>query len=432
MNLHVAGVLGLLLCFVACALRPVNLGAACLAMTFLVSSLLAGEDVGRMLSGFPAELFVVLTGVTYLFAVAAGNGTVDGMVARGARALGGRRRLLPWGVFALAAVPALCGSLGSAGVALLAPVALRLGRLQGVDARLTGLMLVHGAAAGNFSPLNVLSLVVLQAAARGGYVVDSGRLFVANLVFNVALAVAIVALLGRARPQDGSDPDTQPDTQPDAPHDASADVVTEASPFGLEQAATLAAIAAVALAALAFRVNVGLAAFVAGVVLQMAFPRRRARPEDGVAWGVVLLVCGVVTYVAALERYGTVAAAAGAITRVGSPAAGAFLVCALGAVTSAFASSAAILGALVPLALPLVSHAEAGGVGLITALALSATLVDATPFSTVGALVVASAPPAERPSLYRGLLMWGAAMVVLAPPVTWLVFVVAGIGRGGP
>src|SRR5688572_14395228 len=122
-NVHVAGVLGLLLCFAACSLRPVNLGAACLGMTFIVGSLFARESVALMLSGFPAELFVVLAGVTYLFAVAAGNGTVERVVASGARALLGHRGLLPWGVFALAALPALGGSLGSAGVALLAPVA---------------------------------------------------------------------------------------------------------------------------------------------------------------------------------------------------------------------------------------------------------------------------------------------------------------------
>jgi dicarboxylate carrier protein MatC/citrate transporter len=424
MVLHLGGVLGLVLCFAACALRPVNLGAACLGMTFLVGSLLARETAAQMLSGFPAELFVVLAGVTYLFAVAAGNGTVDGAVAAGARALAGRRRWLPWGVFALAALPALCGSLGSAGIALLAPIALRLGRLHGFDARLVGLMLVHGAGAGNFSPLNVLSLVVQQAAARGGHLVDPGRLFVANLVYNLALAAVIAALLGRSRPSVDPDLGTPP------PADAGA--IPAAPPIGREQAATLVAIGAVALAALVFRVNVGLAAFVAAVAVQLAFPRREARAEEGVAWGVVLLVCGVVTYVSALERSGTVAAAATAIAGVGSPAAGALLVCALGAVTSAFASSAAILGALVPLALPLVSNAGSGGPGLITALALSATVVDATPFSTVGALVVASTPPAERPAVYRGLLLWGAAMVATAPPLTWLLFVVAGIGRGGP
>jgi hypothetical protein len=423
-SVHVGGVLGLLACFAVCALRPVNLGAACLAMTFVVGAF-ARESVARMLSGFPAELFVVLAGVTYLFAVAAGNGTVEHVVASGARALAGRRRLLPWGVFALAAVPALCGALGSAGVALLAPVALRLGRVHGFDPRLIGLMLVHGAGAGNFSPLNVLSLVVQQAAARGGQVVDPGTLFVANLVYNLALAALIAAWLGRARPPSDGAP-------ADGPPGAEGAVVPAAPPFGAEQAATLAAIGAVALAALVFRVNVGAAAFVAAVAVQIAFPRRGGRAEEGVAWGVVLLVCGVVTYVAALERYGTVRAAATAIAGTGSPAAGALLVCALAAVTSAFASSAAILGALVPLALPLLSQAGAGGPGLITALALSATVVDATPFSTVGALVTASATPAERPALYRGLLLWGAAMVVTAPPLTWLLFVVAGIGRGGP
>ena len=73
-----------------------------------------------------------------------------------------------------------------------------------------GLMLVHGAAAGNFSPLNVLSLVVQQAAARGGHVVDPGRLFAANLVYNLALAAVIAALLGRSRPSVDPDRGTSP------------------------------------------------------------------------------------------------------------------------------------------------------------------------------------------------------------------------------
>lgn len=62
------------------------------------------------------------------------------------------------------------------------------------------------------------------------------------------------------------------------------------------------------------------------------------------------------------------------------------------------------------------------------ALSLSATVVDAAPFSTVGALVVANASDDERTRVYRGLLAWGAVMVVTAPIVTWLLFVV---GRAG-
>ena len=62
--------------------------------------------------------------------------------------------------------PAMAGALGSAGVALLAPLALRLARRYDIDRRMIGLMVVHGAAAGNFSPLNVLSAIVRQAVGR--------------------------------------------------------------------------------------------------------------------------------------------------------------------------------------------------------------------------------------------------------------------------
>ena len=76
------------------------------------------------------------------------------------------------------------------------------------------------------------------------------------------------------------------------------------------------------------------------------------------AWPVVLLVCGIVTYVAALQRYGTVDAIGHGILGLGSPLVVALLLCAVGAVTSAFASSAGILGALMPLAAPLMLQGD--------------------------------------------------------------------------
>jgi hypothetical protein len=100
------------------------------------------------------------------------------------------------------------------------------------------------------------------------------------------------------------------------------------------------------------------------------------------------------------------------------------LICVVGAVTSAFASSAGILGAMIPLAVPFMVRGDIATTGLVVALAISATVVDSTPFSTVGALVVANAADGERSRIYRGLLLWGAVMVVTAPLVTWLVFIV--------
>jgi di/tricarboxylate transporter len=198
------------------------------------------------------------------------------------------------------------------------------------------------------------------------------------------------------------------------------------SPLAIDQICTMAALAAVAVVALGFGLSIGFLAFGAAALLQLAFPKSSEGAERLVAWGVVLLVCGVVTYVGALQRYGTISAAGQSIAALGSPLVVALLLCGVGAVTSAFASSAGILGAMIPLAAPFMAQGLVGTTGLVTALALSATLVDATPFSTVGALAVANASDAERRHVYNGMLAWGASMVLIAPIVTWLVFVVPG------
>ena len=80
---------------------------------------------------------------------------------------------------------------------------------------------------------------------------------------------------------------------------------------------------------------------------------------------------------------------------------------------------------MIPLAVPFMAQGAIGTTGLVVALAISATVVDATPFSTVGALVVANASDEERRHVYRGLLVWGAVMVVTAPLVTWLLFILS-------
>ena len=76
---------------------------------------------------------------------------------------------------------------------------------------------------------------------------------------------------------------------------------------------------------------------------------------------------------------------------------------------------------LIPLSVPLLATGEIGVTGTIVALAISATVVDATPFSSVGALILSNAPEEERQKVFRAMFGWGMAMVVIAPPITWLV-----------
>lgn len=417
MSIHVVGIIGLVLVFVVGTLRSVNLGVLSLVMTFLVSTIFVGETPRDIYSGFPVDLFVLLAGVTYLFAVAASNGTVDRIVEGAVRLARDRRGWIPWVVFIVASLPAMAGALGSAGVALLAPLSMRLAERYDIDRRMIGLMVVHGAGAGNFSPLNVLGAIVHQAVTRNGLEMSQSALFFGNLAYNVVLGGVIYLVFGGLRLTRQAAGVSRDDVR--------AGVVEQArTPIDLAQVCTMIALAGVAVAALVFGLSIGFVAFAAAALLQLLFPASTAGAERKIAWGVVLLVCGIVTYVAALQRYGTVAAVGDGIAGMGSPLVIAFLICTVGAVTSAFASSAGILGAMIPLAVPFMVRGEIVTTGLVVALAISATVVDSTPFSTVGALVVANAADAERPRIYRGLLLWGAAMVVTAPPVTWLLFIV--------
>lgn len=417
MFIHVIGVSGLVLVFLIGTLWSINLGALALVMTFLVGTIFVGESVKEMYSGFPVDILVLLAGVTYFFAIAEKNGTVGRVVEGTARLVKDRRALIPWAVFVVAALPAMAGALGSAGVALLAPLALRLARRYDIDRRMIGLMVIHGSACGNFSPLNVLSAIVTQAVTRNGLEMSSSSLFLGNVAYNVGLAAVIYLVFGGLRLGERAEKSLQP---------APANEQVEEYPQRLcaDQLCTMLAILAVAIAAFFFGLNIGFVALTAAVAIHLIFPASGGEADKKIAWGVVLLVCGIVTYVGALQRYGTMEAVGHGLAGLSTPLVAGLLLCLVSAITSAFASSAGILSALVPLAVPLLARGDISPTRLVVALAISATVVDATPFSTVGALVVANTEDDERARIFRGLLLWGATMVITAPLLTWLIFIV--------
>jgi hypothetical protein len=199
---------------------------------------------------------------------------------------------------------------------------------------------------------------------------------------------------------------------------------------------TIAGMVVLTLGAFFLRLEVGFFSFLIGVLLCLLNPEITKGAVREIAWPTVLLVCGIVTYVSLLENpdldpngeqgviewFGVWAAGLGAVTVA------ALLVLYVGGVVSAFASTTGILGALIPLAVPFLDGPDAvlGVVALVTALAISSSVVDSSPYSTSGALVVANANDADRDAVYKSLLKWGFSMVAIAPFVTWFLLIVVG------
>ncbi|AKS33766.1 SLC13 family permease [Mycolicibacterium goodii] len=450
MSTHVIGIAALVVIFIVGTLRPVNIGALSLIATFLVGTLVVHEGSSDLLAGFPASLFVLLVGVTYLFGLATVNGTLEWLVDKAIGFVGDRRALVPWIIFAFSAIPSTLGALGPASVAMLAPLAMRLSVRYHVDRRMTALMVMNGSGLGNFSPLNALAAIVRQVSNDNGLRVSASSLFIGNAAISLILGVAVyvtfggLGLLRQRRRLDetamavvsagpGAAPhpsvgvlpvrDTTVSVQGSASGGAEATTALPPADLRKDQWGTLVAIIGVAVGALVFDIEIGFLALAAAGILHLMFPTKFVGAEKHIVWSVVLLICGVVTFVALLQRNGTVEFVGQAVAGLGTPLLAAFLLCLAAAVTSAFGSSAGLLGVLIPLSIPLLAAGAIEVTGMIVALAIAATVVDATPFSAVGALILSNAPEDERQTVFRAMFGWGMAMVVVAPPVVWLVFI---------
>ena len=159
------------------------------------------------------------------------------------------------------------------------------------------------------------------------------------------------------------------------------------------------------------------------VVLTLLFPQSARGAVEKISWGTMLLVGGIVTYVNLLQNHGVVTWLGDRVADVGAPLVAALLICFIGAVVSAFASTTGIIGALIPLAVPFLLTDQVGAIGLIAALAISSSVVDCSPFSTNGALIVANSDESQREMVFKRLMQWGMSIVVIAPLLTWAILV---------
>jgi len=90
MSPEIVSILALVVMFVVATFLPVNMGALAFVAAFAVGTLSLGMSTDDIIAGFPSDLFLTLVGVTYLFAIAQNNGTVDLLVRAAVRAVAGR------------------------------------------------------------------------------------------------------------------------------------------------------------------------------------------------------------------------------------------------------------------------------------------------------------------------------------------------------
>jgi di/tricarboxylate transporter len=299
-------------------------------------------------------------------------------------------------LFVLASVLASVGPGAIATVALLAPMAMLLGKRTGVSPLLTALMVTTGANSGNLSPLSPTGVIANGRMEAGGIAGHEMKVWMANLLAHVLVAAAMWLVLARTG---------------HGVRDTGA--VTAPAPFARRQKITGLVILLWVIGVLGFKLNLGLSAF-AAVILLIAL--RAADERQSIArvpWTIVLMVCGVSVLVAVLEETGGMDLFTSLLAKLASPASiNGVIAFITGAISTWSSTSGVVLPAFLPTVPKLVAQVG-GGDPLAVALSINvgSSLVDVSPLSTLGALCVAAAAEGDAGRLFRQLLAFGLSMI---------------------
>jgi Na+/H+ antiporter NhaD/arsenite permease-like protein len=441
---EIVSIIALVVIFAIATILPINMGALAFVAAFIVGTLSVGLTTDEILGGFPSELVLTLIGVTYLFAIAQNNGTVDLLVRGAVRLVGGHVAAIPWIMFFVTAVLTAIGALSPAAVAIIAPIGLGFAARHGINPLLMGMMVIHGAQGGGFSPISVYGVTVNEIVEQEGLPDSAVAVFLGSLFFNLAIALVLFFVLGgrkligrkvsvaeavREEVYAGHGNGTTVRGHGAAPGPAVGGGDGEPHPdapqkITFEQILTLIGLVVLAVLALGFDLDIGFVSISVAVVLAMFSAQKQKGAVSQISWSTVLLIAGVLTFVFVLQEAGTIDYVGDAVTGLGVPLLIALLLCYIGGVVSAFASSTAIIGVAISLAVPFLLAGDIASVGVIVALSVSSTIVDVSPFSTNGALVLAAAQDVDRDRFYKQILGYATIVVVIGPFLAWLVFVV--------
>lgn len=392
-------------------LTELNIGVVALVLAWIVGVYIGGLSLNELITGFPVQLFLTLTGVTLLFAQAQLNGTLDRIAMGALRISRGNVGFIPIIFFVLGASLSSIGPGNISTTALLAPIAMPVGLQAGIPPLLMAIMVGNGANAGSLSPFAPTGIIVNSSMARIGLMGFEWPTYFNNLVAHIVVAFAGYFLLGGWRLFRRSYAGARPDT--------------DAARFERSHWITVGVIAALIAAVVVGRVNVGMAAFAGAVLMPMLGVANHKDAIRQMPWSIIILVSGVTVLIALLERFQGIDLFTAMLATVSSAETITGVVGFVTAFISVYSStSGVVLPAFLPTIPGLVERLGGGDpVAIASSMNVSSHLVDVSPVSTIGALCLAALPASENVRrVFNQLLVWGLSMTVVGAVASYLLF----------
>ena len=386
--------------------KNINVGLIALVFSFLIGTFLGNIPVNTIIGFWPMRLFFTTFGVTLLFSIAKLNGTLEKLAHFIIYQSRGRKALIPIIFYFLALVIASIGPGNISTSALLLPIGLVIAAQTGVSILLMSGLIILGSIAGGLSPLAPNGIVALELAATNG-VGDMGASIYLSGILSITLFCALMYVsLGGLRLSGERFSITKPET------------------FDKTQILTLFSMLALVLWVIIGGVNVGFAALTLAVGLFLFKAADQNKAIIGVPWSTLVLICGTAVLIGVSDEMGGIALLTNFLASLMNQWTAVPILAFLSGVMSIFSSAVGVvMPTLIPTTVAL-SNELGGTVSpalLTTIIAVGSHMTTTSPFSTMGALALASAPEHfDRKKLFRDLFLLSFVALAFIALFGWL------------
>ncbi|GAB7071697.1 C4-dicarboxylate ABC transporter [Mycobacterium hodleri] len=404
--------IGLLLVVLVLAIaRRMNIGVLALGAALPVLAL-SGLPAKSMYTAFPGDLFVLIAGVSLLFAHLDRSGALGWLVDRVYRAVGNRRVLLPWAGFVIASALSSAGAFSTAVIAFMVPMVAQVSSRYRGTFLMSELAVVIGANTAGLSPLNPTGAVVRAAATKAGVSYPGWGLWAVSVGVAVVVVLALQTLdaLGRRR-----GPGSQIEPLPSEPRDErshSSTAYMVCSGVGLLVFVFFVVV---------LKTDVGVTAMCVAVLQQFVFRPDERTLLTRIPWNSILLLCGLLTYLGLLQQIGTMDSIGRLLSHLGT---GALLILVLAYLTALLcnveSSTLGVLGLVMPIAFGAFAHSQVV-FWVAAAVCVPAALMVMNPIHVAGTLIIGNSAVQYQDSLFRRLLALAGSLALIVPGLLALV-----------
>ncbi|WP_048555864.1 SLC13 family permease [Nostocoides japonicum] len=402
----------LVLVLVLAIWQKLNIGMVALAAALPIL-MISGFDVDKMYDAFPGNLFVLIAGVSLLFAHVERSGALAVVVKGTYAAVGDRHWLLPWAGFVLAAAMSTAGAFSTAPIAFLVPMIAYVSVGYSSIFYMCELGVVIGANSAGLSPLNPTGAVIRTIADKYHVSYPGWALWAASMVVAI-IVVFVLQMISVVQARRGRAYVVTP-----APAEQTHDP-DEGKNHAYMWASGLALIAFVLLVIFP-KTDVGVTAMAMAVLLQIFFRPNEKVLLSRIPWNSILLLCGLLTYLGLMKDIGTMTSIQKALDHLGT---GALLIIVLSYMTVLLCNIESSTLGVLGLMMPLVFATFGTGTQtfwIVVAVAVPAALMVMSPIHVAGTLIIGNSALKDQDRLFRRLLATAASLAVVVPAFVVLV-----------